>query len=354
MEETLYGSNNLAPQVSLGRTLRVQVVDYPCGQPVTGAVVTASFSNGDPLLVLDHIAEGTYTRLWTPSIADGTVLVTLQARSGGLQSTLSLEGKVLTAGVGGGTPRLNPQIFPRGVVNGASFAAGQPLSPGSIFSLFGRELSASSTGVAANSVPLPRDLGETRVTIAGLRVPLFYSRDGQVNGQVPFELAPGTTTQVVATAQAALAAPEPITMAAVQPGIFTVDSSGQGQGAILIANQGDTLAAPAGSIAGRATRPARPGEFLTIYCTGLGSVTDPPPSGTPASGSPLSHTRAVPSVTIGGIPATVNFSGLAPGFVGLYQVNVEVPASTTAGDAVPLVLTIGGVTANPVTVAVGQ
>jgi uncharacterized protein (TIGR03437 family) len=50
----------------------------------------------------------------------------------------------------------------------------------------------------------------------------------------------------------------------------------------------------------------------------------------------------------------VNFSGLAPGFVGLYQVNVEVPASTTAGDAVPLVLTIGGVTANPVTVAVGQ
>jgi uncharacterized protein (TIGR03437 family) len=355
MEETLYGGNNLAPQVSLGRTLRVQVVDYPCGQPVTGAVVTATFSNGDPLLILDHIADGIYTKLWTPSVADGTVLVTLEARSGQLRSTpLPLEGKVLAAGAGGTTPRLSPQIFPRGVVNGASFAPGQPLSPGSIFSLFGRQLSTSSTGVGASSVPLPRDLGETRVTIAGLRVPLFYSADGQVNGQVPFELNPGTTTQVVATTQSALAAPEPVTMAAVQPGIFTVDSSGQGQGAILIANQGDTLAAPAGSIAGRATRPARPGEFLTIYCTGLGSVTDPPPSGTPALGNPLSHTRAVPAVTIGGIPATVSFSGLAPGFVGLYQVNVEVPASAATGDAVPLVLTIGGVTANAVTVAIGN
>jgi uncharacterized protein (TIGR03437 family) len=355
MEEILYGGNNLAPQVSLGRTMQVQVVDYPCGQPVTGAVVTATFSNNDPQLILDHVSDGIYTRLWTPSNAEATVLVTLQARAAGLQSTLPLEGKVLAAGSGGGaTARRNPQIFPRGIVNGASFAAGQPLSPGSIFSLFGRELSTSATGVAATSVPLPRDLGETRVTIAGLRVPLFFSGDGQVNGQVPFELTPGTTTQVVATAQTSLAAPEPITMAAVQPGIFTVNSSGQGQGAILIANVGDTLAAPAGSIPGRAARAAVPGEFLTIYCTGLGSVTDPPLSGTPALSNPLSHTQAVPAVTIGGISATVSFSGLAPGFVGLYQVNVEVPANAPAGDAVPVVLTVGGVTANTVTVAIGR
>ena len=185
-------------------------------------------------------------------------------------------------------------------------------------------------------------------------MPLFFSADGQVNGQVPFELTPGTTTQVFATTQTALAAPEQITMAAVQPGIFTVNSSGQGQGAILIANIGDILAAPEGSISGRDARPAAPGEFLTIYCTGLGSVTDPPASGTPALGDPLSHTRVVPAVTIGGIPATVSFSGLAPGFVGLYQVNVEVPANAPTGDAVPVVLTIGGVTANTVTVAVGR
>lgn len=357
MEEILYGGNNLAPQVSLGRTLQVQVVDYPCGQAVAGAVVTATFSNGDPLLILDPVSDGIYTKLWTPSNPEGTVLVTLQARSAGLQSTLSLEGKVLAAGsTGGATARRSPQILPRGVVNGASFAAGQPLSPGSIFSLFGRELSTSPTGVLASSVPLPRDLGETRITIAGLRVPLFFSADGQVNGQVPFELAPGTTTQVVATVQAALATPEPITIAAVQPGIFTLSLPREGQGAILIANVdlGDTLAAPEGSIPGRTARPARPGEYLTIYCTGLGSVTDPPASGTPALGNPLSYTRAVPAVTIGGIPATVSFSGLAPGFVGLYQVNVEVPANAPAGDAVPLVLTVGGVTANTVTAAIGR
>jgi len=351
MEEILYGGNNLAPQVSLGRTLQVQVVDFPCGQPVTGAVVTATFSNNDPQLILDHVSDGIYTKLWTPSNAEGTVLVTLEAQAAGLQRAVPLEGKVLEAGSVGGS-RLSPQIFPRGIVNGASFAAGQPLSPGSIFSLFGRGLSTSPTGVAASSVPLPRDLGETRITIAGLRVPLFFSADGQVNGQVPFELTPGTTTQVFATTQTALAAPEQITMAAVQPGIFTVNSSGQGQGAILIANIGDILAAPEGSISGRDARPAAPGEFLTIYCTGLGSVTDPPASGTPALSDPLSHTRVVPAVTIGDIPATVSFSGLAPGFVGLYQVNVEVPANAPTGDAVPVVLTIGGVTANAVTVAI--
>jgi uncharacterized protein (TIGR03437 family) len=198
-------------------------------------------------------------------------------------------------------------------------------------------------------------LGATRITIAGLRVPLFFSDDGQVNGQVPFELAPGTTTQVVATAESSLAAPEEITMAAVQPGIFTVNSSGQGQAAILIANAGDVLAAPAGSIPGRVTRPAARGEFLTIYCTGLGRVSNPPASGTPApTDGTLSHTEAIPSVTIGGVPATVNFSGLSPGFVGLYQVNVEIPANAPVGDAVPLVLTIGGVTANSVTVAIGN
>ena len=355
MEETLYGGNNLAPQVSWGRTLQVQVVDYPCGHNVTGAVVTASFSNGDPLLILDHISDGIYTRLWSPSNPEGTVLITLQARASGLETTLALEGKVLEAGSAeGAAARLNPQIFPRGIVNRASFAAGQPLSPGSIFSLFGRNLSSSQTGVAATSVPLPRDLGNSRITIAGLRVPLFFSADGQVNGQVPFELAAGTTTQVVATAESSLAAPEEITMAAVQPGIFTTNSSGQGQGAILIANVGDTVAAPTGSIPGRATRPAVPGEFLTIYSTGLGAVTNPPASGTPAPSAPLSHTQAVPAVTIGGIPATVSFSGLAPGFVGLYQVNVEVPANAPVGDAIPVVLTIGGVTANTVTVAVGR
>ena len=145
--------------------------------------------------------------------------------------------------------------------------------------------------------------------------------------------------------------PEPITIATARPGIFTFDASGAGQGAVLLAGM-DVIAAPSESIPNRTARPANRGEFLSIFCTGLGAVTNPPVNGAPATADPLSDTIATPSVTIGGVPAGVTFSGLAPGFVGLYQVNVEVPASAPTGDAVPVVLTISGAPSNTVTIAV--
>lgn len=77
-----------------------------------------------------------------------------------------------------------------------------------------------------------------------------------------------------------------------------------------------------------------------------------PASGAAASGEALSATAAAPSVTIGGIPAAVSFAGLVPAFVGLYQVNVQVPDGAPSGAAVPLILTMGGVASNTVTVAI--
>ena len=133
------------------------------------------------------------------------------------------------------------------------------------------------------------------------------------------------------------------------PGIFSVSQDGKGQGAVLIANT-DILAAASGSISGREARPARPGEFITIFCTGLGQVDPPQATGAPAVG--LHTTVATPAVTIDGLPAEVQFSGLAPGFVGLYQVNVRVPPSTRSASDVPFVLTIGGKPSNTVTIAV--
>jgi uncharacterized protein (TIGR03437 family) len=101
-----------------------------------------------------------------------------------------------------------------------------------------------------------------------------------------------------------------------------------------------------------ASRPAKAGEYISIYCTGLGQVTNSPGAGNPASSTPLSQTAAAPTVTIGGVRANVQFSGLAPGFAGLYQVNVQVPNGIAPSDAVPLSLTIGGVTSNTATIAV--
>jgi uncharacterized protein (TIGR03437 family) len=93
------------------------------------------------------------------------------------------------------------------------------------------------------------------------------------------------------------------------------------------------------------------GEFVAIYCTGLGPVTPPVPEGVMAPVSPLSLTTNPPVVTIGEVPAEVFFSGLAPTLAGLYQINVRVPHDSPSGDAVPLVVSIDGAISNTVTVA---
>jgi uncharacterized protein (TIGR03437 family) len=82
---------------------------------------------------------------------------------------------------------------------------------------------------------------------------------------------------------------------------------------------------------------------VLIYCTGLGAVSNPPATGAAALAKPLSETANTPVVTIGGVPADVSFSGLAPGYVGLYQVNALVPAGVAAGSAVTVAISIGGV-----------
>jgi uncharacterized protein (TIGR03437 family) len=94
------------------------------------------------------------------------------------------------------------------------------------------------------------------------------------------------------------------------------------------------------------------GEYLSIYCTGLGPVANQPVNGAASPANPLSTTMNTPAVTIGGVAAPVSFSGLAPGFVALYQVNVQVPDNAPTGNEVSVVLTIGGATSNTVTVAV--
>src|ERR1700677_4418164 len=80
--------------------------------------------------------------------------------------------------------------------------------------------------------------------------------------------------------------------------------------------------------------------IVQIYCTGLGAVTNVPPSGSPPPTNQLSDTTTVPTVTIGGVQAQVPFSGLAPGSVGEYQVDALVPAGSSKGAAIPVAISI--------------
>ncbi len=228
---------------------------------------------------------------------------------------------------------INPPaaINPGGTVNGASFAAGAAVSPGSIVSAFGTNLAPGDITVRLNSIAAP----------------VFAATATQVNFQVPVELAGQSQASLTVTVGGVTSSPVTVSLAAVAPGLFSANTAGQG--AILIANTA-FVAAPEGVFPG--SRPVSRGGFISIFATGLGPVTNQPATGVAASGNPLSLTTTTPTVTVGGVPATVSFSGLSPGFFGLYQVNVEVPANAPTGSAVPVVLTIGGATSNTVTLAV--
>jgi len=232
-----------------------------------------------------------------------------------------------------------PSINAGGVVSAASYASGG-VAPGSIASAYGIFLLSSAA--AASDIPLPDSIsGFSMQFAAAIAAPLYYVSGSQVNLQVPWELAGQSQTTLAATLNGQAGAPQTVGLLLFAPGIFTTNSQGSGQGAIL-----DTSYRLVDT-----TNPATAGSFVLIYCTGLGAVTNQPPTGSPGLSDPLSWS-ATPTVTIGGVTANVQFSGLAPGFVGLYQVNAQVPAGSATGPAVPVVISVGGAESNTVTMPV--
>ncbi|MBI2816952.1 MAG: hypothetical protein HYX72_08425 [Acidobacteria bacterium] len=250
-----------------------------------------------------------------------------------------------------------PAVNDLGTVNNASFTPGStPLAPGTIAAVFGANLNDGSSNAFSSlddDGKLLTTLGGASVTLNGIAAPIFSSFSSQLNIQIPFELSGSSTASLVVTLSGQNSAAQTVPIGPSSPGIFTIPPGGTGQGAIQIANT-TIFAAPTNSISGAQSRPAAAGEIVTIYCTGLGDVTNPPGTGKLASGDPLSTTVATPQVNIGGIPAAVSFSGLAPGFVGLYQINAQVPAGVATGSAVPVVINIDGAQSNTVNLAVGS
>ena len=242
----------------------------------------------------------------------------------------------------GGTSTVNPAPPPYigtgGVVNGASFAAGADVAPGGIVSVFGTNLAASNGNQA--TFPLPTNLGGITLTVGGINAPLFYAGTGQVNAQIPFEIPANSQTQVVARAisgaNEADGVPEPVTISAAHPGIFTTNGT---QGAILNASY---------QLINTST-PVHAGDVIQIYCTGLGATNPPSVTGQAAT-SGIAVIQ--PTVTVGGLNAVVQYAGVAPGFVGLYQVNAVISTAVTTGAAVPVVITQNGVASNTATIVV--
>jgi uncharacterized protein (TIGR03437 family) len=138
----------------------------------------------------------------------------------------------------------------------------------------------------------------------------------------------GATASIVVNNNGTLSNTVQVPVAATAPGVFTIDRNGIGSGAILHADYKLVTS----------LNPAKRGETVLIYLTGLGAVNPPVADGTAGLGNPLSRSAAMVNVLIGGLPATVSYSGLAPLYPGLYQLNVVVPAdlAVTATGPFPL------------------
>jgi len=304
----------------------------------SGLVTSASPALGDAAYALTLNSAGNVYVAGTARSADFPItqgaLQTINnaASSKGQNAFLALINPA--ASLSGDAPSIRPNL---GVVDGASFRP--TVTAGGIATIFGYSLAIAVASAVA--VPLPTSLGGTQVTIGGIGVPLLYVSPSQINLQIPWELAGQAQATVVVTTAVGSSAAATVNISAVAPAMFTVNASGNGQGAVINA-QGQTATA---------ATPVPRGQYIEIYCLGLGTVFNRPSTGAAAVGA-SSPTLVAPTVTIGGAQVPASFAGLAPGFVGVYQVNALVPLGLAPGSAVPLSVSFDGAASQTVTIAV--
>ena len=229
-----------------------------------------------------------------------------------------------------------PTIGSNGVTNAASYAP--RISPGAIASIFGTGF-GNSTFVADDGLAWPTSTTNlVSVKVNGVAAPLDYVSPVQINFQVPWATPTTGTVNVAVMVNGGSSNIAAVPVATAAPGLFVLPS---GQAAVL--NPDYSINDP--------SNPAQAGTTIFAYLTGSGPVSPAAADGVPASTTSLVYAQASNSATIDNLPATVSFAGLAPGFVGLVQMNIVVPTGLAPG-TYPLSVTIDGQTSNaaPITV----
>lgn len=326
----------------------------------TGSNITQqsiALSAGDasiPFTVATTTTNGSQWLQVTPTTGTTPATLTASINSGGLAPG-TYKGSIIVTPAAGGVQTIAVTLVVSAqppsissVVNAASFVLG-PVSPGEIVTIFGSAvgpvspagLQLTSSGSVATIVL------NTSMLFDGVAAPVIYTSPTQVSAIVPYEVAGKTTTNVQLQYQGLLSNTLAVSVAASAPGIFTVNSSGSGQGAIL--NQDGSVNSE--------SNPAALGSVISIFATGEGQTNPPGIDGSiNANTLPLPAPQLPVTVFIGAAPATVQYAGAAPGEVaGVLQVNAVMPTTigTTFGRAtsVPVVITIGTQSSQTVTVA---
>ncbi|MBK5294207.1 MAG: hypothetical protein JJE04_21325, partial [Acidobacteriia bacterium] len=224
--------------------------------------------------------------------------------------------------------------------NGANYLT--RAAPGMVTTLLSRNLNYNFTDVTKvfnelpNPLPLPRELGNLEVLIDDVPAPLYFVSPEQINFLMP-NGAPSSGTvdvQVVEKSIGRVVAATQLRMDVSSPAFFTIGSTGTGQIAAL--NQDGTI--------NSTNNQARRGEVIQLFGTGPGFIPNAPPDGSLAEG--LTPTQGNPRVFIQSREVSVAYSGLAPGLVGVWQVNVTIPDQTAPNDAALVVLTMNDIPSN--------
>jgi uncharacterized protein (TIGR03437 family) len=357
---------NVALTVSAGNpTIAATNGIWPPGAPAgTSTPVTITIT-GTNFFSTSTVAVGatalTNIKLVNPTTLQAAIPPSLLAAKGNLPIVVTTPTAATPSAPGSFTvyDPAAPQVW--AVVNGGSYKQGV-VSPGEVITIYGAGLGpAVTTQFSGTSLPL--SLANTSVMIDGHPMPLLYTSATQVSGIVPLAVAPGTASgpnvNVVVKYNGATAPPLPVSVVAADPGIFTLTSSGQA--AVLNIN---TNVMPADYSVNSPTNPTHAGSWIAIYATGFGATSCVAAAGSPCDSPAPTEAQFVGGgmvtpvgtvgVTIGGVAVTSPVGVVPVGSViGLLQVNVQVPATVTAGTAVPVVLSIAGVnSAGVATIAV--
>ncbi len=330
---TSLGDGNPVP-VGYPVTIQVGVVD-DCGSLLTSGSVQASFSNGDPLLSLISLQNGSWVATWQVGHPSSTVQITVTAKS----SASGLIGMGQSSIGQQGEPATLPMLSGAGLVSAASLLQG-PFAPGDVMLIRGSSLADGAT--QATSIPLQDQLAGAAVAIGGKLAPLLYADSNEVLALVPSGLQANTPQQVLLQRDSSLSVAVGVNISASNPGLLTQNGTGTGQGLIYAVN------GAAATTVADASNPLKPGASVILYCTGLGA--------TDQNGNVVNPV----SVAIGGLTAAVSYAGVAlpqgypptgaptllgglasSGLGGLYQIMATIPQNVGNG-TVPVIVSSAG------------
>jgi uncharacterized protein (TIGR03437 family) len=313
---TTTGANGTQSSEEICQTGLVQTITI-CGASASTSGATTTSSND---------CTTTTNTIQGPTNAFTQSLVMLQDGSAFINLTTS---GVTVLPPGYASSIAPPQI--NAVVSGADFKS--PAAPGGLISVFGTSL--SPTNQATSEIPLPTALASSCLTVNGQPIPLIFVSPTQVNAQMPFQ-AIGDVVMVVHT-PAGVSPNFNMVVDPTAPAVFLSGSAGPLTDLPTVVLQSTNMLVTA-------SNPVHLGDMLVIYLTGMGAVSPVIGNGLPGPQNPLSMAVSPPDVTLGGVSLSVAFAGLAPGEVGVYQINATVPGDAPQGLSVPLVISQGSST----------